>query len=105
MRKLWECKNWAMFVKHDCRKGIRLRFDTEVDIEVKQSCKEFIYWLKEQYEFPVRVPIYFKNSKEILTLDGRTASAVFFGPYDGEEEPYIKIAVGDYKEMLREGKR
>lgn len=58
--------------------------------------------VKKRYEFPVRVPVYFKASKEIMSSDGRIASALFFWPYDRKEEPYIKVAVGDYQEMLRE---
>lgn len=102
MRKLWECKDWTLFVSDGCRSGIRLCFDKEVDKEVKRACKEFVYWLKKRYEFPVRVPVYFKASKEIMSSDGRIASALFFWPYDRKEEPYIKVAVGDYQEMLRE---
>ena len=82
MRKLWECKDWTLFVSDGCRSGIRLRFDKEVDKEVKRACKEFVYWLKKRYEFPVRVPVYFKASKEIMSSDGRIASALFFWPYD-----------------------
>lgn len=37
-----------------------------------------------------------------MSSDGRIASALFFWPYDRKEEPYIKVAVGDYQEMLRE---
>ena len=102
MRKLWECKDWSVFINVDRRKGIRLCFDEEVDAEVKRACKEFVCWLRKRYEFPVRVPIYFKSCKSIIARNGEIASASFFGPYDKEEEPYIRIAVGDYQEMLSE---
>ncbi|MED4002555.1 hypothetical protein [Priestia aryabhattai] len=29
-------------------------------------------------------------------------SATFFAPYDKQEEPYIRIATGDYMELLHE---
>lgn len=102
MRKLWECKDWSSFIKQGCRTGIRLRFDKEVDPEVKRACKEFVSWLRTQYEFPVRVPIYFKAAKSIISIDGEIGVASFFGPNDKSQEPYIRIAVGDYQEMLVE---
>lgn len=102
MRKLWECENWGNFVSNNCRKGVRLRFDKNVDEEVKRACTEFVYWLKIKYEFPVRIPIYFKASKKIISLEGEEVSATFFGPYNKSVEPYIRISVGDYQELLEE---
>lgn len=102
MRRLWECKDWSYFIKQKCRTGVRLRFDKDVDPEVKRACKEFVSWLRTQYEFPMRVPIYFKAAKNIVSIDGQMASAAFWGPYDKSQEPYIRIAVGDYQELLAE---
>lgn len=103
MRKLWECKDWNMFVNNDCRKGIRLRFDKGVDSEVRRACKEYICWLRTQYKFPMRVPIYLKASKYVRASNGEKCSALFFGPYDKSLEPYIKVSVGDYPDLLEEG--
>lgn len=102
MRRLWECKEWNIFVDNNCRKGIRLRFDKEVDKEVKRSCKEYVSWLRTQYDFPVRIPIYFKSSKYVTTSTGEKCSALFFGPYNKSLEPYIKVSVGDYQDLLKE---
>ena len=86
-----------------CRSGIRLRFEKGVDPEVKRACTEFVWWLREEYEFPIRVPIYFKASKQLKKqTTGETCSATFLGPFDLHEEPYIRIAVGDYEDLLRE---
>ncbi len=105
MRKLWECQDWTQYIPKDCRTRLRLRFDKGVDEEVKRACKEFVNWLREYYEFPMRVPIYFKATKTIRTRSGEEASASFFRPYDKEQEPYIRIAVDDYYDMLeRSGK-
>lgn len=103
MRRLWECNDWSTFVSEDCRKGIRLYFDRDVDKEVKRASKDFVDWLAEQYEFPIRIPIYFKTCKHIISRNGEEASAAFLGPFDKREEPYIRIAVGDYQEL--KGKR
>lgn len=101
MRKLWSEAFWRDHItekEHRC--GIRVRFDNGVNNEVRRACKEFICWLRRDYCFPIRVPIYFKSTKTVRTRSGESASAVFFGPFDKEVEPYIRIAVGDYDDML-----
>jgi hypothetical protein len=39
---------------------------------------------------------------EIVTMHGDTASASFVSPLDRNEEPYIRIATGDYPALKRE---
>lgn len=102
MRKLWKCSDWGTYIPPNCRKGIRLRFDPGVNCEVRRACKDFVKWLRSQYEFPVRIPIYFKATKTIISRSGEHVSASFFGPYDKSVEPYIRISVGDYPDLLRE---
>ena len=103
MRKLWECKDWGKYIDWECRSGIRLRFEKGVDPEVKRACTEFVWWLREEYEFPIRVPIYFKASKSVKVKGIKELGAgVFWGPFDRHEEPYIQIAVGNYKELLQD---
>ena len=49
------------------------------------------------------MPIYFKASKSVKAKGtGELAAGVFWGPFDRHEEPYIQIAVGDYKELLQD---
>ena len=85
-----------------CRRGVRLRFDKDVDEEVRRACKEYVYWLRTQYVFPIRVPIYLKAAKYVITSTGEKVSAIFYEPYDKSFEPRIKIAVGDYQDLLEE---
>lgn len=91
-----------MFLDSNCRKGVRLRFDKAVDKEVRRACKEYIFWLRTQYDFPIRIPIYFKASNYVIASTGEKGSALFFGPYDKSLEPYIKVSVGDYQDSLEE---
>ena len=103
MRRLWDCKDWGKYIDWECRSGIRLRFEKGVDPEVKRACTEFVWWLREEYEFPIRVPIYFKASRQLKVKEPEeTASGIFGGPFDLHEEPYIRIAAGDYEELLEE---
>lgn len=82
------------------RKGVRLRFDKNVDLEVKRSCKEFIMWIRREYEFPIRLVIYFKDNYLIKNKEGKQVSATFLAPYEKDIEPYAKIAVGDFGDLI-----
>lgn len=100
MRRLWQCDNWSAYIEKGCRSGIRICADNDVNSEVKRACKEFIKWLRSQYYFPMRVPIYLKNTKQIKAMSGEMVSATFFGPFDKKQEPYIRVSVGDYEDLL-----
>ena len=103
---LWNCKNWQNILNiESVRSGVRLKFDSEIDPEVRRSCKEFLLWLRKKYYFPIRVPIYIKATPKIKSLDGNIAFATFFAPYDHNVEPYIRVAAGDYcNERKNKGK-
>ena len=78
------------------RTGLRLRFQPGVDPEVRAACIRFAVWLRRTYVFPVRVPVYVKAAATVTCQDGEEASAVFFGPDDPAQEPYIRLSAGDY---------
>lgn len=102
---LWLKTDWKNLIDTSLpsyRSGIRLKFDKGVDAEVKRAIKEMIIWLKSLYFFPVRIPIYIKNTYRVQTKDHDQVCGKFFGPYDMRQEPYICIATGDYKELLKE---
>ena len=102
--KIWIEKN-SKLAKNICstgRSGLYLRFEKNVDPKIKQHCKEFGQWLRENYCFPTRVTIYFKSRYYIQAMDGENVSATFFGPFNKEDTPYIRIATGDYDDMVRE---
>lgn len=84
------------------RTGLRFVFDEDVDCEVRRACKEFGKWLRSKYFFPIRVPVYVKSAVRLRTRDGDIAVATFFEPDDREVEPYIRIASGDYIDLMNE---
>jgi hypothetical protein len=47
----------------------------------------------------VRVPVYLSPKRRISTLHGEIVTASFFAPFDRRDEPYIRIATGDYPEL------
>lgn len=102
---IWKCRNWENYInldKNEFRSGLHLRFQKGVDSEVRRACIEFAKWLRIEYIFPLRVPIYFKVSEYVKTLDGELVSAKIFLPYDRNTEPYITAATGDVKELIVE---
>lgn len=76
--------------------------DRHVNEEVKVACREFIAWLKNEYRFPLPIRIYLRNQVKLKTLDGDFAVGTFFEPSCYEESSYIRIAVGDYEELVNE---
>lgn len=63
---------------------------------------KFARWLRQAYDFPVRVPVYLLPGEHVIKADGDHCSASFFAPWKRTEEPYIRIATGDYPKTKRE---
>ena len=102
---IWTIKKWVKHLDYyasNYRKGLRLRIDKDVDPEVKRACKEFCQWIRSEYYFPVRVPVYIKATKHIKALDGELVSATFFSPFDKKDEPYARVSAGDFQELSKE---
>ncbi|WP_350302154.1 hypothetical protein [Peribacillus frigoritolerans] len=85
------------------RSGIRVRCEKGINPRVRRSCLNFAVWLRSNMEFPIRLVVYLKKDYQIITRDTKeTASASFFAPFDKTVEPYIRIATGDYEELVSE---
>ena len=82
------------------RSGLRMRYDVEVNEDVRRSVSEFVFWLRKEYTFPKRVCVYVKADRRIKSMKGDMVCGTFFRPADRDREPYIRIATGDYVELL-----
>jgi hypothetical protein len=83
--------------------GIRIYSDKNVDVILKKAFVHFAKWLRCHYNFPKRVPVYVKKSYYIITkYTKEQAVASFFAPFDKREEPYIRIATGDFNDLEKE---
>ncbi len=80
------------------RTGLRIR-GHRGEPEVRAALIRYARWLRKQYDFPIRVPIYLLPGRFVKTIDRELVSASFFAPWSREEEPYIRIATGDYKDL------
>ena len=77
---IWTIENWIKVLNYDntrYRTGVRLIFDMNVDDELRSVCKHFAGWMRKEYFFPIRIPIYFKN-KKIKVLRRRFSIWYFF---------------------------
>lgn len=95
---IWTAEKWKdKYENSSVRHGLRLRCDGDIDEEARRASKDFCKWLRKNYVFPIRVPVYLKSSCKIKAMDGEMVYATFFEPFDCYVEPYIRIAVGDYQ--------
>ncbi|MTH55358.1 DUF2750 domain-containing protein [Bacillus mangrovi] len=87
----------------NARSGLRVRCEKGVNVNVRKACLDFAVWLRMNLEFPVRVAVYLKSSYQIKTMDtNELVSATFFAPYDKNVEPHIRVAAGDYEDLVKE---
>ena len=94
--KVWNSKETFDDYKN-CRHGIRLISKPDVDRDLTNAIKEMLKWLRKEYEFPIRCPIYLYNYSYLVTRDNKKVSASFLAPYERFVGPYIRISVGDYE--------
>ncbi|MGM9629922.1 hypothetical protein [Butyricicoccus sp.] len=96
---LWDSERWKKFYQDgETRTGLHMRFDKSIPPEIKWPCYMFCEWVRDNYAFPIRVPIYFKAGKTVRCMDGDTVSGKIFLPHNRQEEPHISIATGDFSE-------
>ena len=66
---IWTLENWKYHFTNiqSRRSGLRFRFTSDVNTEVREACLKFGKWLRKEYFFPIRVPVYVKGKKYIDT--------------------------------------
>lgn len=90
-----------MWAKPQRTGGLRIR-GHRGHPDVRAAVLRFATWLRTVEAYPVRVPVYLSLHPRLRTIDGQIVSASFFAPYDPTVEPYIRIATGDYSELVAE---
>ena len=100
---VFRINKWQDYYReHPSKSGLRVRCDKLVDPEVKRAIKACAAWLRSEYVFPKRVRVYVKADRRIKARNGERVCGTFFRPADRCAEPYIRIAAGDYLELLDE---
>ena len=99
---IWTLENWKAdpeFQAPGRRSGLRLYFDKDVDPDIRFVFKVFGSWLRYYYDFPIRVPLYIKSDRRIKDQHGESVCGTMWQPGDHAEEPFGRIATGDYREL------
>lgn len=103
MLHIWTIEDWEKNIDLDRKghkTGLRLRFDKDVNPDVKETLKEFAYFLRKEYYFPLRVNVYVRSRYRIKAMDGDMCCGTFwYMPDDYTINPYVRIATGDYEDM------
>ena len=95
---LWELNKYEKELINCCvRVGLRCRYDNRIDNNILCILKCFISWVRERFQFPIRLVIYYKALEYIKAKDGEYVSGTFWGPYSFTEGAYIKIACPELK--------
>lgn len=105
---IWRIKKWKKKIPSSSiqsRNHIYIRADQGVNADLKNACRVFVQWMKQSFSFPLPVCIYLKNRVLLRTMDGDTAVGTFFEPPNYAQRPYIRVAVGDYEDLLAEDGR
>lgn len=96
----WKLDKWKSIAFSES--GIRLRFESSVDPEVKRALTELTVWLRKEYIFPAKVIVYIKSAEKIRAMNDEMVFGTCFRPGDMSKFPHIKIATGDYPDLLSE---
>lgn len=102
MDHIWTIEQWEKYIditEEGHRIGLRVIFDQNIDVEVRSECKAFAKFLRKEYFFPIRVRVYIKNVARIKCRDGDWAYGTCWQPNEYKEEPYIRVAAGDYSDL------
>lgn len=102
-KDIWISEKWMKNpdIYHSGRRtGLRMRYDKEIDPEVKAAFQELVDWIRARFYFPVRVTVYIKASEQVTASDGDLCVSVSSLPYSYLDEPHSKIATGDYDELV-----
>jgi len=99
---IWTSERWKLYYSvREHRSGLYVDYEKTVDPNVKRAISEFVKWLRSEYVFPKRVRVYVKAKEFIKARDGDMVYGTAFLPFNRDDEPYIRIATGDYPHLVR----
>ena len=100
---IWTIERWKRYASPELitpKSRIQLHCDKNTNEDLKLACRHFIQWVKKEYYFPIPLCINLKKQALLKTRDGGTAVGTFFEPTDDSVLPHIRIATGDYPDLL-----
>ena len=99
---LWVSEEWKKnpALQSKRQPGLKMKYDKEIKQEVKRLFQRLAAWIRERFYFPIQVSVYVKTDKRVKARDGDACVSVSFLPDSFNDEPDIKIATGDYEELI-----
>lgn len=92
---------WKKYrISRNSKNNLHLHFDIDVDLHFKTFAMAFSRWLRSEYEFPVSLNVYFKNSEKIKLLTGKMAYGGF--RWYNHMSPRIRVAAKVETHLLDE---
>ena len=83
--------------------SLKVSISPSVKKMIKKEIKLYLIWLRKNYNFPLDLKILISPDEFIVTMISREkVSATFFAPFDKKETGIIKVATGDFDELLKE---
>lgn len=82
--------------------GLRMHFQPGVDAEVRVFLLDFARWLRREFLFPLRLNVYVKKARRIKAMDADLVVGTTWRPASYDQAPYIRLATGDYEELVAE---
>ena len=92
--------NWMARIPPESMNGLRVRVQNGVDPAVRGACLDFARWLRTEFPFPLRLNVYIKRDYRIRAMDGDMVVGTIWQPDNLSEYPYIRLAAGDYTELV-----
>ncbi len=94
-------KNNGIWINIDCKKfyddsklnGLRLYFDKEVSLNLKNQIKNYINYLRKQYFFPIRCKVYFCYTDKFTSKKDKYCLGTFLTDENDKEIPEIFVPV------------
>lgn len=105
MAYLWCLNQWKKNIDitaQNHKSGLRMHYEKKVDPTVREHLNQFAKWLRQEFLFPLRVNVYVKEVERIRARDGDLVVGTIWRPADYHEYPNIRLATGDYPELIEE---
>ena len=103
------CNNKTLQKYKSIESGIVFIYDKRVNKEVKRACLNLQKWLSKNIYFPVKLCVYIRKSRRVVTANGESVVGRLSVPKNRKNikngEIFAEVAIGDYKELLNKEKK
>lgn len=100
---IWKIEKWRKHLPASvvqAQSCVDVCADKGVETDLEKACVQFVDWLKREYLFPIPICVHLKNGTILKTMDGDTAVGTFFEPPSYAGCPNIRVAAGDYGDLV-----